>query len=187
MLSADSLAQRMRPFRLRLRICLVALALGWPGTISCRAADNLTITRASKKALDVSAEVRAFVEGLLAKNAKVKSQFEQLSAETRAEAGGRFSVGKMHVIEWLTPSYENDFRDGVGTRDIKQVFLIQQPLVAGYHHGYAVTENVTSLVRVFIHSDFREDKKSTEGFILTEQKLTMKFQGFVKVTLTPVP
>ena len=34
---------------------------------------------------------------------------ERLTDETRAEAGGRFSVGKLRVLEWLTPNFENDF------------------------------------------------------------------------------
>jgi hypothetical protein len=170
--------------------CLVAIATCWLGTSLCRAAGELEVSRTATTQFDLAAEAAAFVESLESKNAEVKSKFEEITAETRSQAGGRFSVGKARVIEWLTPNFESDFRSGGGTRDVEQVLLVQQPLVAGFHHGYAVTENATSQVRVYSHSDYREDPKNPaakEGFVLTAQKLTLRFEGFVKVTITPIP
>ena len=190
MLPANPVAVTNMPVNREFIYCLVAIATWWLGTSLCRGAGELEVSHTAPTEFDLAVEAAAFVESLESKNADVKSKFEQITAETRSQAGGRFSVGKARVIEWLTPNFESDFRSGGGTRDVERVLLVQQPLIAGFHHGYAVTENATSQVRAYSHSDYREDPKNPaakEGFVLTAQKLTLRFEGFVKVTIAPIP
>lgn len=188
MLPSDSLITRRHFVRSRRQRGCIFLGFAWLGAATLLTAADLEVTKTSGKEIDVPAEVAKFVQTLVAENADVKAQFDKLTAAARQEAGGRFSVGNIKAVEWLVPSYENNFRSGHGERASEQLFLVQQQLISGFHHGYSITRNVMSQVRTTLHSEFREDPtdpKAKNGFVLTSNKLTMKFEGFVTVTITP--
>ncbi len=191
MFPSNSIRHRVFRTRRHLRIAGLAWTITWVflSASSSFADSELELSKTSSKEFDVATEVRGFVQSLIARNPQVKARFEELTAEARAEAGGRFSLGKLNVIEWLVPNFENRFQGGKGERDGEYVFLVQQQLVSGFHHGYSVADNVTSQVRVILHSEFREDQgdpSAKEGFVLTSNELTMKFEGFVTVSISPV-
>jgi hypothetical protein len=143
------------------------------------------VTKTSHKAFDIPKEVVNFVSNLIETNPEVRTQYEKLTATTQEAAGGRFAVGKLVAIEWLVPNFENDFRDTGGTRDGEYVYLVQQQLVAGFHHGYSVMDNVVARVQVKLHEDHARDRKARDGFRLTSSSLDLTFDGFFGVTLTP--
>ena len=89
------------------------------------------------------------------------------------------------AIEWLVPEASVEFRDTGGTRDYEGVYLVRRQLHFGFHRGYSVPDNVVARVTVKEHQDHKPNSKSRDGFILTATKLTLHFDSFVTVQLTP--
>lgn len=137
----------------------------------------------TKEPFDVPAEVLAFVAGLIESEPQVAAQYEELIAQTKEDAGGRFDVGPLVAIEWLVPNAYQEFRDGKGLREGESVYLVQQPLHFGFRGGYSVDDNVVAQVRAKFEEDHGYDSVKDEYFF-TKSTLTLTFEGFVTLTVS---
>ncbi len=154
-------------------------------TVISAAADKPNeLTKTSQAEFNIPKEVVAFVSNLIETNPEVRNQYEKLTAATRESAGGRFQVGDLVPIEWLVPNVENNFRDTSGTSDAEYVYLVQQQLIFGFHHGYSVEDNVVARVHVKLH-EVEEPDPTQQDKVIFQNSLKMTFEGFVTVTLNP--
>jgi hypothetical protein len=135
----------------------------------------IELTKTSQKEFDIPKEVVAFVSNLIETNPGVRRQYEGLTAATRENAGGRFSVGNFVPIEWLVPNYESNTKDTGSASDGEYIYLVQQQLIFGFHRGYSVEDNVVARVHVRWH---KVDPP-------VQNSLKMTFEGFVTVALNP--
>jgi uncharacterized protein YecT (DUF1311 family) len=135
----------------------------------------IELTKTSQKEFDIPKEVVAFVSNLIETNPEVRRQYERLTAATRENAGGRFSVGTFVPIEWLVPNYESNTKDTGSSSDGEYIYLVQQQLIFGFHRGYSVEDNVVARVHVRWH----------EVDPPVQNSLKMTFEGFVTVALNP--
>jgi hypothetical protein len=142
------------------------------------------LTKTSQADFNIPKEVVAFVSNLIETNPEVRHQYEGLTAATRESAGGRFQVGHFVPIEWLVPNVENNFKDTGGTSEAEYIYLVQQQLIFGFHHGYSVEDNVVARVHVRLHEVDEPDPKQPDKFI-GQNSLKLTFEGFVAVTLNP--
>jgi uncharacterized protein YecT (DUF1311 family) len=133
------------------------------------------LTKTSQKEFDIPKEVVAFVSNLIETDPEVRRQYEGLTAATKENAGGRFNVGNFVPIEWLVPNYEGSTKDTGSSSDGEYIYLVQQQLIFGFHHGYSVEDNVVARVHVRLH----------EVDPPVQNSLKMTFEGFVTVTLSP--
>ena len=141
------------------------------------AAIELETTVVSPDEFDVEREVQAFFSSLVARNESIAEQYQVLVAPTERAAGGRFQHGDMTVIEWFVPDANWRFRNGGGRRREEILFLVREPLVYGVHHGYMIETNVVAQVRAFLRATYSEPNE--ENFALTENSLTLRFEGFL--------
>jgi hypothetical protein len=148
-----------------------------------RADDAKTETKTSNNFFDIPKEVVAFVERLLETDAGIRTEYSQLIAPTKEEAGGRFSVGPFTAIEWLVPELSKEFQASGGTQDYEGVYLVLRQLRIGVHGGYSVADNVVIRVTVREHQDYKPDSQKEDNFVLTRTELTLHFDGFVTLLL----
>jgi uncharacterized protein YecT (DUF1311 family) len=138
------------------------------------AADKpIELTKTSQTEFNIPKEVVAFVSNLIETNPVIRRQYEGLTAATRQNAGGRFSVGNFVPIEWLVPNFESNAKDTGATSDGEYIYLVQQQLIFGFHRGYSVEDNVVARVHVRLHE------------VDDQNSLKMTFEGFVTVALNP--
>jgi hypothetical protein len=153
-------------------ICILLLFLA---AVMRAAADKPTeLTKTSQTEFNIPKEVVAFVSNLIETNPVIRRQYEGLTAATRENAGGRFSVGNFIPIEWLVPNFESNANDTGATSDGEYIYLVQQQLIFGFHRGYSVEDNVVARVHVRLHE------------VDDQNSLKMTFEGFVTVALNPV-
>jgi hypothetical protein len=143
-------------------------------TVIRAAADKpIELTKTSRTEFNLPKEVVAFVSNLIETNPVVRRQYEGLTAATKENAGGRFSVGNFVPIEWLVPNFESHAMDTGGSSDAEYIYLVQQQLIFGFHRGYSVEDNVVARVHVRLHE------------VDDQNSLKMTFEGFVTVALNP--
>lgn len=135
----------------------------------------IELTKTSQTEFNIPKEVVAFVSNLIETNPEVRRQYEGLTAATREDAGGRFSMGNFVPIEWLVPNYEGYTKDTGSSSDGEYIYLVQQQLIFGFHRGYSVEDNVVARVHVRLH----------EVDPPVQNSLKMTFEGFVTVALSP--
>jgi hypothetical protein len=143
------------------------------------------ITKTSHTQFSIPKEVVAFVSHLVESDPDMRTQYGKLTAATKEEAGGKFSVGDFVAIEWLVPEFSVEFGESGGTRDGEYIYLVQQQLRSGFHRGYSVDDNVMARVHVNLHEDLKPNPKKKDDFVLSSNSLELTFEGFVAVTLTP--
>ena len=148
-----------------------------PSTPLFASAADLEMTLISNEEFDMEREVEAFFSSLVERNTSVAEQYQALVAPTQRAAGGRFRHGNRTVIEWFVADANWRFRDDGGKRREEFLFLVREPLVFGVSHGYMVETNVVAQVRAVLRATYAEPKE--EDFVLTENRLTLRFEGFL--------
>lgn len=147
-------------------------------------AAELEMTHVSNEEFDIKREVEAFFSSLVERNTAVAERYQALVAPTQHAAGGRFQHGDRTVIEWFVADANWRFRDDGGKRREELLFLVREPLVFGVSHGYMVETNVVGQVRAILSATYTEPKEG--DFALTENRLTLCFEGFLDAIPTTV-
>jgi len=162
----------------------VILAVLFSGLLAFGGSETgLKITKTSAKEFNIRREVVQFYESVLRRNPKVAAKQQELIEASSGHGGGSVHLGDPVAIEWLVPNFINDF-GGTDTRNAEYVYLVQQQLQAGFHHGYSVDGNLVAQIRVKLHAQYEQNpQKKEEDFILVSNSLTLSFEGFVKMTL----
>lgn len=138
---------------------------------------ELEMTLVSGEEFEIEREVEAFFSSLIERNPSVSEQYKVLAAPTEGAAGGRFKHGEITVIEWFVPDANWRFRDNGGKRHEELLFLVREPLIFGVHRGYMIENNVVAQVRAVLNAKYAEPKDG--DFALTENSLTLRFEGFL--------
>lgn len=146
--------------------------------------DPGTLKKVSKETFDVPKEVEAFVEQVIKNDAAVSAHYEKLMAATKEAAGGKFSEIPFEAIEWLVKSYtQRRFTVEGGGSDKESVYLVRRQLMSAYSRGYSIPENVVAQVTV---GETRLTKAGEgDRSIHVSSEITLHFDGFVKVSVTP--
>jgi hypothetical protein len=143
------------------------------------------VTKVStKKRFDVSEEVKAFYRHLLESNARVKGQYESLTARIREENGTDFFAFDPQVMEGF-PS-ESHWRVQTGF-DSDERYLVIQPIGFGHARGSHNDGAIVSLFRVRTEGTTTyDDALAAAGAEpkLISNKITITFLGFQNFKVT---
>ncbi|MEJ6579111.1 MAG: hypothetical protein QNL33_03050 [Akkermansiaceae bacterium] len=146
--------------------------------------DPRTVKKMSKEPFDVAKEVEAFVEQVIKKDPAISAQYEKLIAATKEEAGGKFSEQPFEAIEWLVNAYTaRRFTAEGGGSDKESIYLVRRQLMSAYSRGYSIPENV--IAQVTVNEASLSKPGEGDNYIHVKTELTLHFDGFVKVAVTP--
>ena len=151
-----------------LLLCVTALA---------HAADKpKQISKASKKRLDVEAEVKAFYAQLTDTDSETRKQVDALTAKAREDYGGIYYASPPKVVEWF-PTESN--WDAMRGSDMTGRFLVIQPIGYGRSkHAGSDTALVAEFEAVYESVSKPDPKHPDEAGTLVSNKLTITFLGF---------
>ncbi|MEP6667625.1 MAG: hypothetical protein ABJF10_00645 [Chthoniobacter sp.] len=172
-------------------VLLIALASFIGGHLS--AADKkpvdpaLVRTFTAKQPVKLGDAVASFVIDLIHKNtAGVQDDYAKLTADTEADAAGRYETHPFEGIQWFVVEVSWDNADKYNTSEVGEyIYLARQQLVAGIHRGYGVPTNVVAQVRVVTSFAGKAAKSLKGDQVAPGTKITLTFEGFLdKVPLT---
>jgi hypothetical protein len=143
------------------------------------------ITKVStKERFDIPQEVIAFYRHLLDTNARVKRQFESLSARVREDNGTDFFAFDPHVVEWFPGESHWNVSTGF---DSDERYLVLQPIGFGHARGSHTDSAIVSLFRVRTEGTTTYDDAAERAGApptLVSNKITITFLGFQNLKLT---
>ncbi|MEP6667620.1 MAG: hypothetical protein ABJF10_00620 [Chthoniobacter sp.] len=172
-------------------VLLIALAAFISGHAS--AADKkpvdpaLVRTFTAKQSIKLGDAVASFVIDLIHKDtAGVQQAYAKLTADTEADAGGRYETHPFEGIQWFVVEVSWDNADKYNTSEEGEyIYLARQQLVSGIHRGYGVPTNVVAQVRVVTSFAGKAAKSLKPDQVAPGTKITLTFEGFLdKIPLT---
>ena len=138
-----------------------------------------TVTKESETEFDVPKEIAAFVEFLVENHPETKTKYASMIAPFKEKYGGHFRADPFVAMEWLVP----EFYKRIPESNYEGVYLVTSRMFGGFSHGYTIPYKVAAKVTVTEHNKYKAGVG--DKFILARSKLTLHFDGFVEVTLTP--
>jgi hypothetical protein len=126
--------------------------------------------------------VASYFANLLETQPDVAAQLDTIESPAREAAGGRYSRGETHVIEWCVEETIEGADDGTSfTRTSLILFLVRIPLQEGYSGGYSQSSNAIAFVDTTV-----VEKGLYEGEKVISTDVTMTFGGFSDIVPTGV-
>jgi hypothetical protein len=130
----------------------------------------------------LSSLVASYFANLLETQPEVAAQLATIESPSQEAAGGRYSRGETHVIEWCVEEMIEGADDGTSfTRTSSTLFLVRVPLQEGYSGGYSQNSNAVAFV------DTKAVEKGLyDGDKIISTDVTITFGGFSDIVPTGV-
>ncbi len=170
-------------------VLLILLVGASPGAL---AETPLEITKtSSKQKLNIEEEVVAFYRALIKNNPEVSAIHTRLIGALESD-GGRppFATEEIYPVCWRK---DFDVEPGSSERPFisrkhASTYLVFQNILEPAHHSYTTKRTAVAMFKVtFVNIVRPNDYFNDEDRTATESNtLTMKFEGFVDVTMRPI-
>jgi TIR domain len=147
---------------------------------------DLDVTFSRGKEFDVEREAGIYASKLIHDEPEVRRVFDQLSANARAMAGGRWRMPLPKMVTWEANTWGEASQPQL-VRKSEFKILVIFPLRCGFHTGYESTERVAMEIEAFdeLKYDYVGSGDALD-VILHSDTLRLKFAGFREVISSPL-